>query len=204
MPDSGTRICSAFFKYLRDGILRSEQRYGFAGNRARRVKRAAVSCSRHLVKAYNPALATGIVPCFEALRALSSQVVAEQRISADLARRTRERATEQLYVVRLIAPGSRYDSLKKRLAVRNNCQERAIDERVRRFRRDHKREYLAEVVVRHLDNFKLAQFRKAHPGKLPALSTIGLRITALTEGEIDLISKLVREGSALRTMACKP
>jgi hypothetical protein len=172
---------------------------GISGIRARKLRRTICSLEKRLAKAYadqdlRPGGVSMLWPvgveCYERMRYLDFQISAVRQ--SGLLRRERERETELFCVASLFSPiPSVNGAIRKAGGVWR--EPRTIAERIRSFQQRHGRQYLIGIVERHFDSFKSAQFREAHPGKARKVSAIGSRITGLTQREIDLISKHVRE-----------
>lgn len=219
-----------FFKWLERQIVRSETRaHEFVGNKniRRKIARSCRTFSIQMEKVFPhaPALQSVIADILEMVRDLSTwtngsmvvksplgnmrlwrdQIGMKQSMSLDWDRRAREREKELLFVARIVAPvvgaRGRFDFIKEQLGHKRNCEVRAIDEGLRRTRREIERGGgLTALFEKYFEQFKLANFYRDHPNEkyeYPPMEKL-TRITALTDGEIDSISRLCETRSKFK------
>jgi hypothetical protein len=169
------QICASFLNFLEQRILCTGGYEGFVGNRVRRAQRTVEACNRRLrsLWLHEPRLGSKIGVCLENLQELSWLIQVERQILQNEKHVARERANEFLYVFSAVARfcGARQEfcSLKSRLSRKYNCEDRAIEERIRNFTSSHNISLRWLAVERYLEEFRLGQLRKKHPEILPLL-----------------------------------
>jgi len=196
-------------------------------NIRRKIARACRTFTIQMEKAFPhaPALQSSIADILELVRDLSTwtngsmvvkspignmrlwrdQIGIKQSMSVDWDRHAREQEQELLLVARIVAPvvgaRHRFESIKKHLSFKQSCAVRSVDEILRRARREiEKGGGLIALIEKYFEQFKLANFYGSHPGKrykYPPMEKL-TRITALTDCEVDSISRLCETHSKVK------
>jgi hypothetical protein len=144
------------------------------------------------------------------MRVYPDQVRLKQAISVDWDRRARGREKELLYLAWIVARNidakNKFDQIKEDLTHTRSCEGRSFDEGLRRFHQNTSQEKLVSIFERHFEEFKVEKPGKTHPDRsYPSIRIENLaRITALTHGEMECISKLCYFAASSRWRRANP